>query len=49
MRKLRIWCSTAPIDGSLSLLIDLTPRNGIKDPNGIYLTLRMTRQDMDNV
>ena len=31
-----------------SLLIDLIPRNGIKDPNGIRLTIRMTRQDMEN-
>ena len=48
MRKLRIWRSTAPISGSLSLLIDLTPRNRTKDPNGIRLTIRLTRQDMDN-
>ncbi len=31
-----------------SLLIDLTARNGIKNPHGIYLTIRMTRQDTDN-
>lgn len=30
----------------VSLRIDLTARNGIKDPNGIRLTVRMTRQDM---
>ena len=29
-----------------SLLIDLATRSGIKDPNGIRLTVRMTRQDM---
>jgi CRP/FNR family transcriptional regulator len=32
-----------------SLLIDLATRNGIKDPNGIRLTIRLTRQDMANM
>lgn len=32
-----------------SLLIDLAARNGIADPNGIRLTVRMTRQDMANM
>lgn len=32
-----------------SLLVDLATRNGIKDPNGIRLTIRMTRQDMANM
>jgi CRP/FNR family transcriptional regulator len=29
-----------------SLLVDLATLNGMKDPNGIRLTVRMTRQDM---
>ena len=32
-----------------SLLVDLATRNGIPDPNGIRLTVRMTRQDMANM
>lgn len=32
-----------------ALLIDLAARNGVKDPNGIRLTLRLTRQDMANM
>ncbi|MDE3039606.1 MAG: Crp/Fnr family transcriptional regulator [Nitrospirota bacterium] len=32
-----------------SLLVDLATRNGIKDPNGIRLTIRLTRQDMANM
>lgn len=32
-----------------SLLVDLATRNGIKDPNGIRLTVRLTRQDMANM
>jgi CRP/FNR family transcriptional regulator len=32
-----------------SLLVDLAARNGITDPNGIRLTVRMTRQDMANM
>jgi CRP/FNR family transcriptional regulator len=31
-----------------SLLVDRATRNGMKDPNGIRLTIRMTRQDMAN-
>ena len=31
-----------------SQLVDFATRNGIKDPNGIRLTIRMTRQDMAN-
>jgi CRP/FNR family transcriptional regulator, cyclic AMP receptor protein len=31
-----------------SLLFDLAAHNGMKDPNGIRLTIRMTRQDMAN-
>lgn len=29
-----------------SLLVDLATRSGVKDPNGIRLTMRLTRQDM---
>jgi len=32
-----------------SLLVDLATRNGIKDPGGVRLTVRMTRQDMANM
>lgn len=32
-----------------SLLVDLATRNGVKDPNGIRLTIRLTRQDMANM
>ena len=32
-----------------SLLVDLATRNGIPDPNGIRLMVRMTRQDMANM
>ncbi|MEK7235398.1 MAG: Crp/Fnr family transcriptional regulator [Nitrospirota bacterium] len=32
-----------------SLLVDLATRNGITDPNGIRLTIRLTRQDMANM
>jgi len=32
-----------------SLLVGLATRNGIKDPNGIRLTIRLTRQDMANM
>lgn len=32
-----------------SLLVDLAARNGIKDPQGIRLTVRLTRQDMANM
>lgn len=32
-----------------SLLVDLATRNGIKDPGGIRLTVRLTRQDMANM
>ncbi|MDP1948749.1 MAG: Crp/Fnr family transcriptional regulator [Nitrospirota bacterium] len=32
-----------------SLLVDLAARNGIPDPNGIRLTVRMTREDMANM
>lgn len=32
-----------------SLLVDLATRNGIKDPNGIRLMIRLTRQDMANM
>jgi len=31
-----------------SLLVDRATLNGMKDPNGIRLTVRMTRQDMAN-
>ncbi|MCX5723446.1 MAG: Crp/Fnr family transcriptional regulator [Nitrospirae bacterium] len=32
-----------------SLLVDLATRNGITDPGGIRLTVRLTRQDMANM
>ena len=32
-----------------SLLVDLAARNGVKDPNGIRLTIRLTRHDMANM
>ncbi|NOT97335.1 MAG: Crp/Fnr family transcriptional regulator [Nitrospira sp.] len=32
-----------------SLLVDLAARSGIPDPNGIRLTVRMTREDMANM
>jgi CRP/FNR family cyclic AMP-dependent transcriptional regulator len=32
-----------------ALLVDLATRNGVKDSNGIRLTLRLTRQDMANM
>ena len=32
-----------------ALLVDLATRNGVQDPNGIRLTLRLTRQDMANM
>jgi len=32
-----------------SLLLDLAARNGIKDPHGIRLIVRLTRQDMANM
>ncbi len=32
-----------------SLLVDLVERSGVKDPQGIRLTVRLTRQDMANM
>lgn len=32
-----------------SLLVNLAERSGIKDPNGIRVTVRLTRQDMANM
>lgn len=32
-----------------ALLIDLASRNGVKEPQGIRLTVRLTRQDMANM
>ncbi|MFO0706657.1 MAG: Crp/Fnr family transcriptional regulator [Nitrospira sp.] len=32
-----------------SLLVDLATRNGVKDPQGIKLPMRLTRQDMANM
>ena len=32
-----------------ALLVDLATRSGVKDPNGIRLTVRLTRQDMANM
>lgn len=32
-----------------SLLVDLAMRNGVKDPQGIKLPMRLTRQDMANM
>ncbi len=32
-----------------ALLVDLATRNGVKDPNGIRLSVRLTRQDMANM